>query len=122
MAMRIESYEFSSLQGPDVPAYGEVVEELSRPGIDGHTFRLIGKRGSPFQLQTVATFESEKDAKDAVANFSALQGSFITLERGSQSFANVIVLSVANAIFPLGSSTDGASFGVRSSWNLQRAG
>lgn len=122
MAMKINSYQFDSMTG-DIPGYGESVEDLSRPGLDGHTFRLNGKRGKSYQLQTLSSYDSSSDALEDIANFSALQGTFAKVEKGAQSVAANIVLDVTcSSPFALGAATNEMKFGVRTSWTLQRAG
>lgn len=121
MSMKIKTYEFVSMQG-NVPAYGEAVEDLSRPGLDGHTFRLLGKRGQQFQLTTKSTHNTASVAKNAASDYSKLQGSFVTLEKGELSFSQLLVVGVASDIKKIGCSSDGREYMVETIWSMIRAG
>lgn len=122
MAMQISSYTFDSMSG-EIPIYGESVEDLSRPGLDGHTFRLNGKRGRQFQIQTLSTYSSNGEASNDIENFSSLQGSIVSLTKGDKSLAACLVLDVATSHpYKIGAATNGMLYALNTTWTFQRAG
>ncbi len=73
------TFTFITLGG--IPtAMQERVEEITRPGVDGHAFALLGLKGEPFQLEGVRDYDDLTAAKAALASLeSLLPGSLVTV-------------------------------------------
>lgn len=54
--------------------YQEHWEERNRPGISGHRFYFMGKRGRRKQLQVVQYFATQGDAENALTAWQAAAG------------------------------------------------
>jgi hypothetical protein len=120
--MKIQSYEFVSMPDP-IGGYGVLIEDESRPGIDGHTFRDLGRRGERFQFRTISTHNTQSLAKSATEYYEKLKGSFVIIQiaTGDQ-YSKILVHNVRNKIRKIGASTDGSEYIVESTWDLQRGG
>jgi hypothetical protein len=120
--MKIGEYTFLHMEGA-VGSFGDVMEDETRPGLDGHTFRKLGKRGNHFDLTTKQTFTNINNAKRAVDDYNKLQCTFQVLEdQVGNAYRKVIVHSVQTKITPIGAATNGHTYMVEARWNLQRAG
>jgi len=121
MPQKIADYTFISISG-QIGYYGYRVNELTRPGISGHTFRRIGKRGEQSQLQTRSTHSDRSTAAEMAKQYERLGGTFVSIQLNGQTYSRVLIHSVTSRVRELGTSTDGKSFMVESSWQVQRAG
>lgn len=120
MAPKIGKYAFDQMTGA-IPAWKNEVETRERPGTDGYTFILLGKRSQPFQLQTVTLVSGLATARQRQADYAALCGSFVALETAEgKGYSAVMVLDVSTEIAPLLRSSDGSNALVRATWTLQR--
>ena len=120
--MKIGAYEFLTMTG-DVGSFGDLIEDETRPGLDGHTFRKLGKRGSVFQLRTKMTFKNGKKAAKAISDYNALQGTFVVLEDASgNSYKKVLVRNVSARTSRIAAATNDHEYLVDASWTLQRSG
>ncbi|MFA5658663.1 MAG: hypothetical protein WC900_05205 [Oscillospiraceae bacterium] len=121
MSLKISAYEFKSMVG-DIGGYADVAEDESRPGVDGHTMRKLGKRGHRFQLNTLSTHKDEETANKASEDYAKLPAEFVSIERNALSIPKVFIVNVMSSVQQLGVSTDGNTYAVRSVWTLMRAG
>ncbi|MBN46294.1 MULTISPECIES: hypothetical protein [unclassified Methylophaga] len=87
------TFDFVTLTGDMNPGTGHQVEELSRPGVDGVSYRRIGRRGLPFQMKSVRDVINIADAYNLVHSYKDLQGQIIDIfdERGVDWY-NIMVL------------------------------
>jgi hypothetical protein len=120
--IKIDSYVFNSMSG-DFGNYGDVVEDETRPGIDGHTFRKLGKRGERFQIETRSTFRTASLTTRAKTDYQALQGRFVNITDWSgTTYKMVFIHAVTVNHKDMLSSTNNDNFIVICKWTLQRAG
>lgn len=90
----IGSESMITLRGRVQPL-GDVMEEITRPGEDGHEYRLVGARGAPTELRTESDYETAADAKAAETAYLAMKGTLQTITYGDgQTRANVMILDV----------------------------
>ena len=84
------TWDFLDLSGWPAPVADEI-EEITRPGFDGHAFRKIGKRGTVFSMT------GSRDVTDAEAitwseGLRALQGKVVSVYDGlGNQYDNVVV-------------------------------
>jgi len=85
---------FLTLRGrPDLLT--ERVERFTRPGRDGASFRLRGRRAARFRLVGFVDVDDAPAAQSRMDTLSALQGTLVTVETDhGVSHANVMVLQV----------------------------
>ena len=90
----IGGYEMISIQGR--PAHlGESVEEITRPGADGHAWKYQGLRSEQRQLTTVSDFASAGAARAEMAGYAALKGQLVTIvDDFGQTYTDVMILDV----------------------------
>lgn len=103
---------------------GENLEHITRPHVDGVAYRKVGKRGKPFNLQTVVDLGSGVACKTELEVYKDLQGTLVTVQDdvGVQ-FTNLAVLevqrvSVVQVISPVGG-VNGGNHLLRCAWTLQ---
>ena len=120
--MKIGDFEFITMTG-DVGSYVNKVEDEIRPGLDGHTFRLLGRRGEQFTIQTSQTFNSLLLAKKTMQSYEILTGNFTNIELPQElAYRKVFVHNIKTKIIELLASTDKHEFMLKSTWTLQRTG
>jgi hypothetical protein len=88
-------YPFLALHG-SVQLAGMMLEQISRPGTDGHAFRQVGRRAEPFEM--VGIFDRGNGVSPYDANplrLSQLRGAVVTVfdDHGTR-FDDVVVLEV----------------------------
>ncbi len=115
----IGSYSFVSMAG-QVGAFSSAIQDLSRPGVDGHAFRDIGKRGDRFMIQTISTVSSIADAISLVDSYNKLIGTFQPVEHGYISILQVIIHNVKCNIMEISAATNSHSYMVSTMWEMQR--
>jgi len=65
----------------DTPgAYGMETIDISRPGINGHRFKEIGKRGRPSTLRARNLFETREEVDAFIAALTDSKGSIIQVQ------------------------------------------
>lgn len=120
--LKLGNYSFLSMTG-NIGTFSDIVEDETRPGVDGHTFRKLGKRGTRFNISTQKTFSALGDAKQGVLDYNSLCGTFQVLEDATgNSYRKTFVHNVRTEIKILGASTDGKEYMVIAHWELQRGG
>jgi hypothetical protein len=91
-------YEFTLLVAGEVDQLGELVEEITRPGIDGHAYRQLGLRAEPFDLTALVDIEDDSSTdpiQARMATYKSLQGSLCDLEDGfGETYSNLMILGV----------------------------
>jgi len=80
---------------------GLQLEDITRPGVDGHAFGELGKRADVSPLLTVLDVASVADAETEYAACKALEGQIGTVKYGSgEEVVNVVVLKVRKVRAP----------------------
>lgn len=71
------------------------LEDITRPGTDGHSFRRTPARAEPFQVVMLFTSDGDTELRNLTANLQRLQGEIVkwTNARG-QTYENLACLSV----------------------------
>lgn len=115
----IDSFTFISMTG-QIPSYAQRVIEETRPGVDGHIFRKLGKRGGRFTLTTRSTHVDFETAELAKFDYEQLQSNFVNIEKAGQILSKIMVHSVSTELQPLLVSTDGNTWMIIAQWELQR--
>jgi hypothetical protein len=77
-------FDFISLRGP-VNRIRQTLQEITRPGVDGHAYRLTGRRGDPFEMTAIRDFDREVDGSSA-----ALQAQIVSLQQACGTLATVL--------------------------------
>lgn len=70
---QIGSQQFITLEGP-VPPYAEVVERIAYTGVDGASYRKIGKTSGQFRLQSRVNVASISSGRTKLDAYTALIG------------------------------------------------
>lgn len=93
MASTIGSEPFLTLQG-DVQLPTQTVEEITRPHIDGVSFRLTGTRGQRFTVTAVRDVMGASELLAKIADLKDLVGTILTLtdDRGT-AYAGILIVS-----------------------------
>jgi hypothetical protein len=71
---RIDSFFFNVMRGP-IGKYHDEVEVVSRAGVDGTLLRQIGKRGTPFRVDTWRDVFDLATGRSTFNQYSSLIGS-----------------------------------------------
>ena len=125
MPAGIGTFDFISLKGGVIPGSGEQVEEITRPNVDGVAYRKIGKRGEPFEMESLVDVLDAAAAKTLLTNYKALQGTLQNLELEDGSiYSNVIVLNIRETgrqvvTNSIGGLVANSTILVRASWTLE---
>lgn len=85
---------FISLNG-EVDQLGERVQDITRPGLDGHGYRLGGKRASVFNIVAVVDIDDDgvDSVQDQMAVYKAMQGTKQTFtDSFGSAYANIVIL------------------------------
>jgi len=99
MASKIRSrdgteFEFIALSGT-VQKPGPVLEDLSRPGVNGTALRDLGMRGQPFELIGFRDFDDAFDADEFFAGLqAAARDTVILTDDFNMIYGSVALLSV----------------------------
>lgn len=73
------SHQFITLKG-DCQGIGSELVDISRPGVDGHAYRRVGKHGRPFQLDGHRDCQDNADAGSLYeAMVAAYRGQTVTV-------------------------------------------
>ena len=96
--------------GIDFPAFGDRLEDITRPGLDGQAFVNIGKRSDPKTNISCRDFANEAAALAAVLAYELLSGTLQTVTDSSGvAFTNVLVRFVDLRMQKIGTSAGGMS-------------
>lgn len=89
------TYAFITLRG-QVQPLRLMVEDITRPGVNGHAFREMARHGDPFELTGVTDVNSLADAKTAFdAMVSAWSGRLVNVvDDLGATHANLMCLNV----------------------------
>jgi hypothetical protein len=123
----VTTANFITLHGADIIPPGETVEVIVTPGVDGAALRLLGSRGEPFTLTSVADFTSAANAAAGIVAYRNLQGNIVTIvDDHGQSWTNYTVLKVSpvrrkQVVTPSGGLSGGAHL-VWAQWELMALG
>jgi len=89
------AYCFLYLRG-GVPSFGEKVERLTRPGVNGSDFRKQGIKGNDYQLQFAVDLPDGAGVEAQISALRALIGTQVEVELVSGSeIDNQILLDIA---------------------------
>lgn len=118
---------FVLLEGAVEPL-GEVVDDVSRPGVDGHAARKLGRKSEPFSVVSLLDVTNAAAAKTQVIAYLNQRGKVCTLVDDTLvSWANVLILEVRpfpvkraiRIVGGLNVSNGGDGYLVRASWELR---
>lgn len=88
-------FGFLTLTGDLTPNNGAVLEDITRPGINGVAYRLLANRGEPFQIHTMAQAFGTVDTLNLLVYYHAAKGCLFTLRDGlGNTWYNTLVLDV----------------------------
>ncbi len=74
---------------------GEMLEDISRRGVDGHAFTALGLKARRSEITTERDFDSDLAANAALVIYKVLQGMAVTVvDENFITYDNVIVLGV----------------------------
>ncbi len=113
---------FLSLQGALNTACGELLTEITRPGVDGVAYRREGRRGEASRLQTAQDFSSADDAAAHVEACQLLQGSIVDIvdDHGREWTSYIIIRATHSSTQAIHGRVGGSGFGsgylVRMAW------
>jgi hypothetical protein len=88
------AFTFITLKG-EIQSVAQTVDDITRPGVDGHAYRQRGKRGRIFEMIGLRDYLTHGAAAAEYVNLMALQGTLVgvTDDRGATAAA-VMVLEV----------------------------
>lgn len=90
----INSIPFISLRGLVQPVM-MAMEDVSRPGVDGHAYRHMALRSPPFEMLGIVDCDDFPAARSLIETLSELQGFTVTVvDDFGTTFSNVMVLRV----------------------------
>ena len=78
-ASKIGSVQFRTIGRFAPDPLGTTLEEISRPGADGHEYRDQGERSEPFTVTALVDVTSAANAAAMVETVKALQGTLVTV-------------------------------------------
>ena len=96
------AFTFITLKG-EIQSVAQTVDDITRPGADGHAYRERGKRGRIFEMIGIRDYLNHAAAVAEYANLIAIQGQIVgvTDDRGATAAA-VMVLEVERlALVPM---------------------
>lgn len=96
-------------EAPDLPRY--VLEDITRPGVNGRAFREMAIQAQPFPLPAVRDCASVNQARALYLAYRNMIRQVVTVRYRGETFANFLVLDVrlagiqkfANAVGGVGS-------------------
>ena len=92
--MRIGTETFAGWSGVIRPAE-EVLQEITRPNIDGHDYRKLGERGPLSEIITTAIVADGETAKTTIEAYAALKTQIVEVEDQHESlWTSVMVLGI----------------------------
>jgi len=125
MSAEIGGVSLISIKGR-VAKLGEGIEDITRPGIDGHSYKKIGTRAPVVTLETLVDVSSAGNAEGHIDACVALKGSLVTVKyTDGSNDEHVAVLDVEpvrvkQVKTPVGG-VNGGSWLVTMRWQMQKA-
>jgi len=103
---------------------GESLEEVTRPGVSGHSFSKMGERSSVITVETLIDLTSASARNTMITTYRALVGTAVTVvDDFSKSTTGVIVHDVQEISSKMGASAVGGINGgkvlLHCRWRLQ---
>lgn len=71
-------YQFITIRQP-FRELGQTVEDITRPGVDGHAFRLQGMRGEKFDMLAIRDYTDFIASDTDLDNLTDLRGSLVKI-------------------------------------------
>jgi hypothetical protein len=88
------AFDFISLKG-QIAVTRQTVQEITRPGVDGHAYRLTGKRADPCELVGVRDFADYPSAQAGLESLRKCCGELvIVLDDFGNTYTDVMLLDV----------------------------
>ena len=122
----IGPYYFLAMDGELIAPNALILEEITRPGVAGAAWRIVGQRGRPFRVHTIVDVSTILAAYNLLYNYRGLIGTLNTLiDPLGNTYADCMVLECNTqqpAAFQGGiGGTSGSSSGylVAADWLLQ---
>jgi len=90
----IDGYSYITLSGRPQPL-GPMVNEVTQPGANGHSFRREGRRAQRFRMRGERDVQTAADAESMIVALKNRQGSLVTVvDESGLSYSNVMLHSV----------------------------
>lgn len=89
------TFDSFTLQGDGVAALGEMLESVTRPGVDGKAYLKTGKRPAPSIYVSRHGYSSAANRKSGIETCLAKQGTVGTLTKEDGTTWSVVVISVS---------------------------
>lgn len=125
MPPTIGSEDFITMEGT-LNHLGEVVQDISRPGIDGHAARKLGRKAAEATVRTFRDVEDAAAAKARSLTYLNLRGSVVAVIDGLGNFwTNVLIQDVRvdppqRTVNPVGGlEASPGKFVVPATWTLR---
>ena len=118
---------FTTMRG-EPAGIGDEVQDVTRPGVDGHEIRRRGKRGRLFRVRTAADFTTAANARAAILDYHKLRGDVVTLtDAHAVDWTEVLVSEVRTMLYRQGATivggrnvnAGGAGVVVQAVWDLR---
>ena len=90
----VTTLTFIRLSRPAMPI-GERVKDITRPNVDGHAFRKIGKRAPPSEFVSLVDVATLAGVQTVMQSYAAMQGAVVTVTDDlANVWADAVVLAV----------------------------
>ena len=125
MGAKIGSIDMIAIKGR-VPKLGTAIEDITRPGIDGHSYKKLGKRATETTLETLCDVASAGAAEGHIDSCVALKGTLVTVTYTDGTndeyvaVLDVVPVRVQKVVTPAGGVRAGAWL-VTMRWTVQKA-
>ncbi len=107
----------------EINQFAITVRDISRPGINGHRFKKIGKRGRRQTIRAVQLYPNKQTAQNDIDAINALVSNSIDLIDTLEGQTYKIVLVAMDATPPkVVTSTDGNTHAVNYRFDIIRTG
>ena len=127
----IGSHNFVTLRGR-VEQFGEILEEITRPGQNGVSLRKMGERGPVFRLVSSVDASNAASAQTLYESYKTTQGTVvdITDDRGvlhsNYAVLGVSIVGISQASMIVGNTetvtSGGSGFILSCAWSMRAAG
>lgn len=101
---------------------GQMPEETTRDGADGHAYDLVGERADDTRLVVHATGADTATLQTLLADWKDLQGTLITIKDANQiTHTSVLVIKVVKRFLgPLLAASNGGAYKLETVWLVKK--
>lgn len=121
MASSIGIYSFITLEGELDPPQPRL-QDITRPGVDGTAYKLMGTRSNPTQLLSYTTAANAAAAGALLTAYAGLTGSLVTIVHHGVTYPNMLVISVQPVFRAFAHFGGSSGWIVRAAFTVQYAG